>query len=69
MIADASVNCGEAYGIGKKAADALTGKTFSEPIPRKSKVISFRSSKTNIKVRGQVVDINLQIFLIISLVS
>ena len=60
LIADLSVNCDETYNVGKKAADAFTGKAFTETIPRKSKVVTIRTSKKSINVCGEDADINPQ---------
>ena len=62
LIVDPSVNCDQAYDLGKEAADTFTGKSFVDTIPRKSKVVTIRSSKKSVNVRGENVDINPQTF-------
>ena len=62
LIADPSVNCNQAYDLGKEAADKFTGKSFVDTIPRKSKAVTIRSSKKSVNVRGENVDINPQTF-------
>ena len=62
LIADPSVNCDQAYDLGKEAADKFTGKSFVDTTPRKSKTVTIRSSKKSVNVRGENVDINPQTF-------
>ena len=62
LIADPSVNCDQAYDLGKEVADNFTGKSFVDTIPRKSKAVTIRSSKKSVNVRGENVDINPQTF-------
>ena len=62
LIADPSVNCNQAYDLGKEAAGKFTGKDFVDTIPRKSKAVTIRSSKKSVNVRGENVDINPQTF-------
>ena len=62
LIVDLSVNCDQAYDLGKEAADKFKGKSFVDTFPRKSKAVTIRSSKKRVNVRGENVDINPQTF-------
>ena len=60
--ADSTVNCDQGYAIGKSAADAVTGQVFSSiQLHCKDKVVSFSSMRNTVRVRGQDVDIDLNI--------
>ena len=62
LIADPSVNCDQAYDLGKEAADKFTSKSFVDTISQKSQAVTIRSSKKSVNVRGENVDINPQTF-------
>ena len=55
LIADPSVNCEQAYDLGKEAADKFTGKSFVYTIPQ-SKAVTITSSKKSVNVRGENVE-------------
>ena len=56
IIADKSVNAHEAYEIGLKVAEYLTGITYSDVKLRRSDgVTSIKAARDKINVRGQEV--------------
>jgi len=58
LVADSSVNCDQAKEIGEAAANAITGKVFSEvKLKRSDKVTTINGANT-IKVRGQTTSVN-----------
>ena len=60
-VAEPSVNCEEAFGTRKAAADAISGKDLTVSFHIKDKVVIFSSAKNNVQVRGEVVEINTQL--------
>ena len=59
VIADSTVNCDQAYPIGKVASESITGQIFTTvQVKRKDKIIYFSSSRNAVRVRGQDVDID-----------
>ena len=62
-IADSSANADKAYSIGLAVAESLTGMTFSDvKLKQSDAVVSFKAAQDKIKVRGQEVEYNFDLF-------
>ena len=59
VIADSTVNCDQAYSIGRVASESITRQIFTTvQLKRKDKIIYFSSSRNAVRVRSLDVDID-----------
>ena len=58
VVGDPKVNCEDAYSIGMKSANAVSGKKFDFSLKLKDKVITLGSLSSTVKLRGEDTIVN-----------